>query len=184
MKWFHTLLLLICVVLSFSFDLPRGWYAAGSKPGSYEMGIDKTVGRDGRSCATIQSIDKKIIGYGTLMQTCAPAKYQGKRVRMRGYIKTQDITGWVGMWFRVDKNGKSIAYDNMEFRPIKGTTEWRPYDIVLNIDESASMLAYGVLITGTGKVWFDDITFEIVDNQTITTDKYFSEPTNLNFEEY
>jgi hypothetical protein len=183
----NTKILLIAVSLSFvilsSFDLPNGWHAAGSKPNSYDMGLDKTAGRDGKACATIQSKEKKINGFGTLMQACAPNKYIGQRVRMTGYLKTENVTDWVGMWFRVDKQGKSIAFDNMEGRAIKGTTEWKKYEVVLNVADDATQLAYGVLISGTGKVWFDDIQFEIVDNQTPTTDKYFSEPKNLNFEE-
>jgi hypothetical protein len=51
-----------------SFDLPAGWFAAGSKPKSYEMGIDKGAGQDGKNAATIKSIEKMIKGFGTLMQ--------------------------------------------------------------------------------------------------------------------
>lgn len=172
--------LLFCLC---SFDLPKGWHAAGSKPKSYEMGMDKGAGREGNNCATIQSKDKKIKGFGTLMQTSSPVKYSGKRVKMTGWIKTENVNEWVGMWFRVDKENRSIAFDNMGTRPIKGTSEWKQYEIILDVAEEADMLAYGVLIGGTGKVWFDDIQFDIVDATTTTTDKMKLEPSNLKFEE-
>ena len=31
----------------FSFDLPAGWFKAGSEPKSYEMGIESGAGQDG-----------------------------------------------------------------------------------------------------------------------------------------
>jgi hypothetical protein len=117
------------------------------------------------------------------MQTSIPVKYSGKRVKMSGWIKTENVKGWVGMWFRVDKGNRSIAFDNMGTRPIKGTTEWKQYEIILDVAEEADMLAYGVLLGGTGKVWFDDIQFDIVDATTTTTDKMKLEPSNLKFEE-
>ena len=51
-------------------------------------------------------------------------------------------------------------------------------------------LNFGVLLNGTGKVWFDDITFDIVDKQnTKTTDKQSistnalpNKPANIDFE--
>ena len=180
--------LLIAFTMSLmSFELPFGWFKAGSKPGNYEMGIDAGAGRNGNNAATIKSKKTKVKGFGTLMQNCLPDKFRGKRVRMSGYIKTVDVTGWTGFWFRVDKkNSKgSLAFDNMSNRKIKGTTEWTRYEIVLDVPDAASNLAYGVLITGAGQVWFDELKFEIVDDTAKTTGdgyKTHSEPTNLDFE--
>lgn len=182
--WFISMISLSAVLLS--FDLPEGWVKAGSDPGSYEMGKDLI---DGRHAATLKSARKKIRGFGTLMQTALPGKYAGKRVRMSGLIKSSDVKAWAGMWFRVDRlnTGRSYAFDNMHDRSIKGTTDWKKYEIVLEVPEHASLLAYGVLLSGTGQVWFDDITFEIVDNTIPLTGNNSSpdmdtEPKNLDFE--
>jgi len=83
--------------------MPKGWFAAGSEPKSYDMGTDKGAGRDGKNAATIKSTAKKISGFGTLMQQCLPDKYLGKRVRMSGYMKSKDVDSWAGFWFRVDQ---------------------------------------------------------------------------------
>jgi hypothetical protein len=37
---------------------------------------------------------------------------------------------------RVDKGKDMIAFDNMQDRPIEGTTDWQRYDAVLNNDFS------------------------------------------------
>lgn len=184
-------LLLGTTLALLSFDLPTGWFAAGSKPKSYEMGIDKGVGHDGKNAATIKSIDKKIDGFGTLMQQSKPDKYLGKRIKMTGFVKSENVVNWAGLWFRVDKanSQQSLSFDNMGDRPIKGTTEWTKYEIVLDVPSNASLIAYGALLNGKGQIWFDSITIEIVDNTVPTTDSKNGkksatqdEPTNLDFE--
>ena len=186
-----SVLLLLTTVALLSFDLPTGWFAAGSKPKSYEMGIDKGAGKDGKNAATIKSIDKKIEGFGTLMQQSKPDKYLGKRIRMTGFVKSENVTTWAGLWFRVDQAGsqQSLSFDNMGDRPIKGTTGWTKYEIVIYVPSNASLIAYGALMYCTVKIWFDNITIEIVDDNVPTTGSQNgkksatqNEPTNLDFE--
>lgn len=168
-----------------SFELPEGWFKAGSKPTSYDMGIDKGAGKDGKDVATIKSIDKKIDGFGTLMQTSSPQKYLGQRVRMTGFMKSKDVKENAGLWFRVDlaNSKKSLAFDNMWDRPITGTTDWMKYEIVLDVPNNASKIAYGALLAGTGQIWFANLNFTIVDSTIATTGrKENKEPVNLNFE--
>ena len=184
------LLLITTSILLVAFDLPQGWIRAGSKYKSYDMGVDPGSGRDGKNAATIKSIDKKINGFGTLMQSSSPANYLGKRVRMSGYMKTMDVANWAGLWFRIDQkdSDKRLGFDNMRNgkvdRSIKGTTDWTRYEIVLDVPVNAHNLAYGALLNGTGQIWFDDIRFEIVDSTIATTGKPLQqvEPSNLDFE--
>ncbi len=168
-----------------SFELPEGWFKAGSKPKSYDMGINKGAGQNGKNVATIKSIDKVIDGFGTLMQTSSPQKYIGQRVRMSGYVKSKDVKIAAGLWFRVDNanSKKSLSFDNMSDRPITGTSEWQKYIIVLDVPPNASKIAYGALLIGTGQIWFDNIIFEIVDSTIATTGRQENnQPINLNFE--
>ncbi len=177
------------VAILSSFDLPADWFKAGSDPASYDMGIDKGAGQDGKNAATIKSKDKKINGFGTLMQICSADQYAGKRVRMSGAMKSKDVGEWAGLWFRVDQLNSSepLAFDNMQDRAIKGNTEWKTYEIVLDVPARASQLAFGALLSGTGQVWFTNLRFEVVDASVPTTDlekkdKQLKEPSNLNFE--
>lgn len=184
-------LIVATTLILLSFNLPTGWFYAGSKPKSYEMGIDKGAGQDGKNAATIKSIDKEISGFGTLMQQCKPDKYLGKRIKMIGYVKSENVANWAGLWFRVDQESSKepLSFDNMHDRQIKGTTEWKKYEIVLDVPNNASLIAYGALLDGTGQIWFDNITIEIIDNSTPTTGSIKAkpsatqnEPTNLDFE--
>ena len=173
-----------------AFELPSGWFKAGSKSDSYEMTIEKGAGLDGKNAATIKSIEKVIDGYGTLMQSASSDKFKGKRIRLSGYLKTSEVTEKAGFWFRVGQpNSQSfLAFDNMMDRPVTGTTDWKKYEIVLDVSDKSSRISYGALLRGTGQVWFDKLTFEVVDKAVPTTGKKIekikivSEPLNLDFE--
>jgi len=189
---FKSALLLTTAVALLSFDLPKGWFAAGDSPKKYEMGIDKGAGQDGKNAATIKSIETNISGFGTLMQQCKAEKYAGMKIKMSAMVKSVNVTNWSGLWLRVDQAGSSqpLAFDNMQDRAIKGTTDWKKYEIILDVPSNASILAFGALIAGTGQIWFDHIMFEIVGESEKTTglatsDKLSNlqaEPTNLDFE--
>ncbi len=172
------------LLLLFSFDLPEGWIIAGNEPNSYNMGTAPGEGRDGKNCATIQSKDKKIKGFGTLMQIISAEKYKGQRVKLSAYIKAEQVTDWCGLWMRADGlNKEMLAFDNMGNRPIKGTTDWKKTEVVLDIPDKTNKIAFGTLLSGVGKVWIDDYRMEIVDKTVPTTGNYSSIPKNLSFEE-
>ncbi len=147
----------------------KGWFLAGSNPESYEIGLVKDAERNG-NVAFLKS-KKAVDGFGTIMQSFNPSSYLGKRVRLSGYIKSKDVTNWAGMWFRIDgpEKTKPLAFDNMQERPIKGTTEWKKYEIVLDAPENSVGFAFGLLQAGPGEVWLDDLNFEIVDKSVPLT---------------
>lgn len=165
-----------------------GWFLAGSNPESYEIGLVKDSERNG-NVAFLKS-KKSVNGFGTIMQSFNPSDYLGKRVRLSGYIKSKDVKDWTGMWFRIDgpEKGKSLAFDNMQERPIKGTTAWKRYEIVLDAPENSTSFSFGVLQSGPGEVWLDDLKFEVVDKSVPLTNMLTNPlskpgPQNLDFEE-
>ena len=167
--------LIATTVTLLSFDLPKDWFKAGSHPKSYDMGIDKGAGINGTDVSTIKSNVETIDGFGTLMRNNLPDEFLGKRVRMSSMLKTQNVSNWAGLWFRIDQKDseETLGFDNMhdgeKDRSIKGTTDWTEYEIVLDVPLNATKLAYGVLLVGTGQVWFDNIKFEVVDKSVPTT---------------
>ncbi|MFA9213433.1 MAG: hypothetical protein ACEQSR_06250 [Candidatus Methylacidiphilales bacterium] len=170
------IVLTIALFSTFSFTIPDGWFVAGNKYKSYEIGTALAEGKDGKNCATIQSKEKKIRGFATLMQTATASKFHGKRLKMSGYLKVQDVKKFAGFWLRLDSRGennkyKMLGFDNMSNRKIKGNIDWTKYEIVLDVPTETVSIAYGALLAGTGKIWFDDITFEIVDETVPTTNQ-------------
>ncbi len=165
--------MIVTLVLSHSNVIysQGNWIKRGSDPNKYEMGIDSTIQHNGKNVMTIKSIDQEITGFGSFMQNSKPEKYIGKRIRMTGYMKSKDVTDWAGFWLRVDEANSEqfLSFDNMQGRAIKGTTDWRKYEIVLDVPDNASNIAFGALIAGTGQIWFDNLNFEIVDKSIGTT---------------
>jgi len=147
-----------------------GWFKAGSKPDSYEIGRAMKQ-YNSKDVYYLKSTEKGIEGFGTIMTGVNPTGYFGKRVRMSGYLKTEDVGGYSSMWMRVDgpDANKMLAFDNMYDRPIKGTNDWQKYEIVLDVDSSARNIAYGVILSGTGNVWLSDIAFEVVSSDVTST---------------
>ena len=108
---------------------------------------------------------------------------------MTANVKSIQVTDWAGLWLRVDQSGSTepLSFDNMQDRPIKGTTDWKKYEIVLDVPSNASNIAFGALLSGTGQIWFDNITFTVVGDAEKATNlmkpRSIQEiPTNLDFE--
>lgn len=182
--------LIVAIVPLLSFDIPKGWSSGGSDLTQYEMGLEKNAGQGGTNAATIKSIPETPKSFGTMLQYCAPDKYLGKRIRMTGYMKAKDVTNWAGFWLRIDQaNSKeALSFDNMQERPVKSTLNWTFCEIVLDVPDNASNIAFGALLHGKGQIWFDDLKLEIVDKSIPTTGTYKgktsknTEPVNLDFE--
>jgi hypothetical protein len=171
-------------------QMPIGWIVAGSHPKEYDMGVAADVRHSGTRCGFIKSIATRTHGFGTMMQMFVADKYKAKRVRLSAYIKADSITDWAGLWFRID--GPAVqSFDNMQGRPITGTKDWTRYECVLDVPEQSTNIAFGVLLSGKGQVWFDDLMFEEVDLSVASTNilgpgksgGQLDQPTNLDFEQ-
>ena len=141
---------------------------------------------NGHPSAYLKAKSPVVQGFGTLMQNFRADHYLGKRVRFSAFVKTEGAQDWAGLWMRVDKGSKQVAFDNMQNRPIKGTTNWQKYDVVLNVPQDATGIFFGVLLSGSGTAWLNDAKFEAVGPTVLTTNGDMiqepDEPTNLDFE--
>jgi len=145
-----------------------GWHNAGSHPNDYEMKIVTDVKHDGNGSAIIRSTSESIDGFGTYMQTFKADRYHGKRLKLSAWIKTENVES-AHMWMRLDGRENMVGFDNMDDRPIEGTTDWKQYSIVLDVPNEIIFIAFGAFIHGTGTLWADDYSFEVVDNNVPTT---------------
>ena len=181
-----TLALVTACSLALQAAAPNGWFVAGSKPTGYESGTATAVTYDGHPSAYLKAKMPGVEGFGTLMQDFRADHYLGKRVRFSAFVKTEGAEDWAGLWMRVDKGAKQLTFDNMQGRPIKGTTDWRKYDVVLDVPQEATGIFFGVLLSGSGTVWLSEAKFEIVETNVPTTGtagpQKSDEPVNLNFE--
>jgi hypothetical protein len=182
--------------------LPNGWILRGrgdTEPGHYQGAIDGSVRREGDRSACIMSMTAAKKDAASMHQRVRAEQYHGKRIRFSAYIKTNKVSGWLGLWMRIDSDVKQgLAFDNMIDRPIRGTSEWRRYDVVLDVPDQALLVSYGMFLNGRGQAWFDDCSLEVVDKSVRSTDlrvfpggidriypipaEIHQRPTNLGFE--
>jgi len=147
------------------------WFLAGSDRKSFVLSTDARVTREGKPSQSLASSVEEPNGFGTIMQGFDPADYIGKRVRMSAWVKTVNVTSWAGLWMRVDgASDTTLAFDNMGKRPIRGTTDWTRYEVVLDVAPGAKYLAFGLLLDGSGQTWLNDLKLEVVDASVAVSD--------------
>lgn len=127
---------------------------------NYVRGLDTAIKHSGKTSAVIRSA--KPGAFGTLLQAVSANNYRGKRVRLTGWMKTNDVER-AGFWVRVDGETRSLAFDNMQAdRPVTGTTNWTEYSVVLDVPQESVGIHFGCLLIGEGQMWIDDLKFETV----------------------
>lgn len=169
----------------------KHWLITGTAPDKYKIGIDRTVFHTGTASAFLQSEEEEFVPdeYATIMQQFRAERFLGKRVRFSAFVKALEVEGWAGLWLRLDgKFSVTLKLDNMQNRPIKGTINWNLYSCVLDVPEETELINIGILLTGKGRVWLDDVSFQEVDRTIPVTDfeiqkEYPDYPENLAFEE-
>jgi AraC-like DNA-binding protein len=176
-------------IVSSKNNAPNGWIMTGESPFDYKTGLDNSIVHSGNYSAYLKSKDEKARSFATLMQQIKSDKYRGERVRFSAFVKNTDVKESAGLWMRVDhSSGEVLAFDNMMNRPIKGTNEWNHFSVVLDIPIKSEVIAFGVLLNGTGQIWMDKLGFEVVDDSVPVTEQsptegLSNEPINLNFED-
>jgi hypothetical protein len=170
-------------------EVPTGWTYHATKDEDYEVAIDETEKHSGTQCAILRSIVSAPTPFGNLMQYMSADEYKGKRLQMSAWVKTDIEEGTGQLWLRIDGDWKSSmkagCFDNMDDRPIKGATKWKKYSLVVQVPEAATGIAFGLFLHGKGRVWLDDVSFDVVSQSVPLTGPYSKKkngPTNLNFE--
>lgn len=131
---------------------------------SYEINLDETIYRSGVKSASIKLRDK--IGdpsrKASLMQTIRADAYRNKRMRLSAFLKSENVEN-AGLWFRIDGESMQVlGLDNMGNRPVKGTTDWSKYEMVVDVPVAAQQIVFGAFLKGAGQIWVDDLSFDEV----------------------
>jgi erythromycin esterase-like protein len=95
----------------------------------------------------------------------------GKTIRFSGYIKTENVSGYAGFWWRADAGKEVLAFANLKDAAPKGTTDWQRYELELPVPANTTAINFGALMAGSGTAWFDDLQVEI-DGKPYTSDAY------------
>jgi hypothetical protein len=154
----------------------KHWHLNDDEHNHFIVGLEPASRHAAKNCAFIKSVAEDTStketknAFGHLKQMCGiDPDFRGKRIRMTAWVKSAlrgnsigrlelDVIGswgWYCKW-----NG---TFDNMAKRPIVGETDWQQYSLVVDVPEESVSMNFGLLLIGAGKVWLDEINFEIVD---------------------
>jgi hypothetical protein len=138
-----------------------GWWAYPPET----ISADSTIAHTGHWSVRLQR-DAQSKGSISVVTRKLPVDFQGGVVELRGYLRLKDVTGNVGLWLRQDADGHMLSLENMDSQQVKGTHDWAQYRIALPVNPKAEQLYFGVLVSGTGTVWADDLEL-LVDGKPI-----------------
>lgn len=151
--------------------MPPFWYRSGAAPQEYRMELSPSARFRGHFGAVIEHVTGSGQSFGTLAQAIRAAPYRGKRVVLRGWMKTLKADS-AQMWLRIDAIDRSLAMDNMDDRAVKGTTAWHLYEIVMDVPANANDIAFGFFLQGKGAMAVDDMTLRIAPDDARLTRFY------------
>jgi hypothetical protein len=141
-------------------EVPRGWQAVHVTP--FRIGYDVNVKHGGDTSAWIEQESNTPPEKGVVLsQSFSPQNYRGKRVRLTGYVKAENVTGDAQIQFKADETALFVG--NPERGPIQGTTDWQSYSVTLEVPPDAIALQLGVMLRGAGKIWIDDFSLQIIE---------------------
>lgn len=159
-------------------NLPVGWFVTQSAPNLYEAGVDTDTPCEGTRSAFLRSRTDTPTGYGTFMQAFGAQDFRGKRLRFSAMVRVKDVSGWAGLWMRVEGTDpkQPLGFDNMQSRSLTGNTQCKRFDVVLDVPSESQAIMAGLLLSGTGQAWLDGVRFEVVDRSVPVTDLLAARP--------
>jgi hypothetical protein len=155
--------------LNLSFDgsvqngFPVGWFNSfGHVSGvSTDYGIRivrRSTDPGAGSCVVLEKRAAVEGEFGSLMQRCPGRLLAGRTIRIEGELRTESVSGWAGLWLRADAEEEpNLFFDNMSRRPVVGTKEWARYFIDAPLPINTDWLNYGIVLSGAGIVYADNI---------------------------
>ena len=163
--------------LNLSFEdienrMPKNWYTLDHQPG-YLVSLDSVNVKSGKYAIAIEFMEGPI--KGQVFRLKLPCNYDGKKITLSGYIKTENVTdGYAGLWMEINPG---IAFDNMRQHGVTSTTDWNEHTITLDMYPSKTKEIFiGGLLVGKGKMWLDDLKITIDGKDIDKIQPYDSKP--------
>jgi hypothetical protein len=93
----------------------------GGVPGGWSGGPSGTIFADdkvlhgGRWSARLERHPDSPNNFSTITKSL-PIDFAGQNIEFRGFLRTEDVSDFVGLWMREDGESPALAFDNMQAR--------------------------------------------------------------------
>jgi len=78
-----------------------------------------------------------------ISQTIRADDFRGQRIRLSAHFKTEGLQGMATLWMRIDGDQGLLGIDKSIEEAVRGTSEWRPAHIVLDVPEESKTIVGG-----------------------------------------
>src|SRR5581483_1123134 len=159
--------------LNFNAGL-QGWYYFVDRyqPQAFDWHIDTQVTPDATPslAITFRGADQNGKGPGlvdVMHEGFLADDYCGKRVRLLAYARSVDVDQAylslriVGSPSLANSEG-TLYTTTTQDRPLHGTTEWTPYELVMDVPNDSSVIEFSFIVKGKGQVWLNGIQLAVV----------------------
>ena len=138
---------------------PQKWIVLPPTPGNFDFEITTSDenARSGRRAAVIRRMPGKHYGEmsGSLLQQLDAKTYRGKRIRLRASAKSHGDGNRTFLWLKV--------WGASEERRVVTNRDWEEYELTVNVPITATLIDYGLALTGDGEAWIDAVALEVVE---------------------
>ncbi|MGY3052974.1 C-terminal processing protease CtpA/Prc [Pedobacter sp. UYEF25] len=137
-------------------SLPTGW--SFQAPNYRNIKLDSVTKHEGKYSLSIEnSIDfntpQEVGNYFNIEEVVTSIK-DGDSIELRGFMKMDEVRGgYAAIWLRVDGVDELGELVDKKY---DGTHDWEEYSVKLPYTKKIREIAYGGILDGVGKVWFDN----------------------------
>lgn len=134
------------------------WTTIGSEKYTYTLNTDTF--KEGKQSLVIAN-DDKLSSNGDFggVYFEFPNKYVGKEMELTAYVKTDDVNGIAGIFYKTDQR---MPLQYADVNGIQGSNDWQKISLKHPIKQShIDQIGIGVMLRGSGTVWIDDVELKI-----------------------
>jgi erythromycin esterase len=148
---------------------PAGWEIRDVvRSYGFEAVISENAPHSGMHSAVLRRAPGPHYGdyVGQLGQRVDAAPYRGRRIRLqaavRGGLSGPESAAWLSLTISGAGLWPEDAFNSGAGYPVTGT-DWKVHEIVADVPEDATVISYGLVMTGSGAVWLDTVSLEVVE---------------------
>ena len=148
--------------------LPEQWILGGHRDSNYVFTLDATQKFKGKYSLRVEApktVSPDIYG---IFVWHSPLNYPGEKMTLKAQIKTEDVKGQVSLIIMTKKTDGKEIYSGEKGIKLKNAGNWHEYITEATYPDDLDEIYIGLLLKGSGKVWFDDIQL-LIDGKDIQT---------------
>jgi C-terminal processing protease CtpA/Prc len=131
-----------------------------SSGSTFEYAVDTSTAVDGAQSLRITSTTSVTGQYGFEQQGMGAYLAIGKTLHLSGAIRTQGMNGsaclWASTW---DAQNNNLT--NQDACATADTAGWQSYSLSVYVPAGAASFTFGVILSGTGTAWFDNLQIDV-----------------------